>query len=197
MKLLKKQPVAILIALIVVAGALVFGVNRSVGAEVEAVRAQFYSGVFDPQAGFTRTGIHGQLTQRSTAALRMLSIGEFSHPDSEELAEVELQLRTAQGALISALTHGMGPSALFSIDQALELAAERYFAVLHPLVVEAEGEDLAALEAAYGTMQGAARVIRESGYNEAVRTFHRTVMGQFPMNVLRPIVFQQMPELFA
>jgi len=197
LKHLKKQPVAILLALLVVAGALFFGVNRSVSEQVAAMKEQFYNGVFDPAVGYVRPGIHGQLTQRTTAALRMLSIGEHSHADSEELDDAARDLLAARAELLDLLTAGAGPSALFPADQALGMAAVRYYAILHPLVLEAEGEDLPALEAAYGTMQSAARVILESGYNEAVGTFHRTVLGQFPMNILRSIVFVQMPELFA
>jgi len=68
---------------------------------------------------------------------------------------------------------------------------------LHPLVVEAEGEDLQALESAQSTMQNAARVIRESGYNEAIRSFHQNVLGGFPASLLMQIVFVNPPELFA
>ena len=197
MRILKKQPVAILIALIVVAGAIFFGINRSVGEEVAAVRAQFYEGVFDPQAGFTRAGIHGQLTQRTTAAMRMLSIGAHSHGDSEELEQAGRELHAARTALIDLLTVGAGPRALFAADQELTLASMRYFSLLHPLVEAAEGEDLQALEGANHTLLAAAGAIEASGYNEAVGAFHRTVLGQFPMNVLRALVFVQMPELFA
>ena len=199
MKLLKKQPVAILIALLLMAGSIVFGINRSVGEEVTAVKDQFINGVFDPQAGFVRPGIHGQLTQRTTAAMRMLSIGEHNRGDvyGRGFAEATQELQAARAAMIELLTVGAGPRALFAADQELSLAAERYFAILHPLVVAADGEDLEALESAYNTMQSAARVISESGYNEAVGAFHRTVLGQFPMNILQPIVFVQMPELFA
>ena len=197
MKHLKKQPVAILIALIIVAGAIFLGVNRSVNEQVAEIKAQFMNGVFDAAAGYTRPGIHGQLTQRTTAAMRMLSIGEHSHADSQELTDAGRELHAARSALIDLLTVGAGPSALFQADQIFDMAADRYYALLHPLVVEAEGEDLQALEAADATMRGAARVIEESGYNELVGTFHRTVLGQFPMNVLRVMVFVRMPELFA
>ena len=197
MRVLKKQPVAILIALIVVAGAIFFGVNRSVGEEVAAVRAQFYEGVFDSQAGFTRPGIQGELTQRTTAAMRMLSIGEHSHADSSELEQAGRELHAARAALIDLLTAGAGPSALFAADQTLSLAAARYYAILHPLVEAAVGDDLEALEASHNTLLAAAGVIETSGYNEAVGAFHRTVLGGFPMNVLRAFVFVQMPELFA
>jgi len=195
LKYLKKQPVALLIALVLMAGSLFFGVNRSVSEEVTAVREQFYSGVFDPSVGYVRPGIHGQLVQRTTAALRMLSIGEHSH--SGELAEAGAELQGARGALLDLLTIGAGPSALFQADQDLTVAAERYFALLHPLVLEAEGEDLQALESANSTMLSAARVIETSRYNETVGVFHRTVLGQFPMNFLRALVFVEMPELFA
>ena len=114
-----------------------------------------------------------------------------------ELADAGRDLEAARRELLDLLTVGAGPSALFLADQDLTLQAMRYFSLLHPLVVEAEGEDLAALEAANNTMQSAARVIETSGYNESVGVFHRTVLGQFPMNFLREIVFVQMPELFA
>ena len=195
LKHLKKQPVALLIALLLVAGSLFLGVNRSVSEEVAAVKEQFYSGVFDPTVGYVRPGIHGQLVQRTTAALRMLSIGEHSH--SGELESAAEDLSAARGALLDLLTVGAGPGALFQADQALTVAAERYFALLHPLVEEAEGEDLLALEAANSTMLSAARVIETSRYNETVGVFHRTVLGPFPMNFLRTIVFVEMPELFA
>ena len=197
MRVLKKQPVAILIALLVVVGAIFFGINRSVGEEVAAVRAQFYEGVFDPQAGFTRPGIQGQLTQRTTATMRMLSIGEHSHADSSELEQAGRELHTARTALIDLLTVGAGPSALFAADQELTLVSMRYFSLLHPLVEAAEGEDLEALEGANNTLLAAAGAIETSGYNEAVGAFHRTVLGGFPMNILRAFVFVQMPELFA
>lgn len=197
MKILKKQPVAILVALLIMTLALVYGVNRSVGEQATAVKDQFYNGVLDGQAGFRRAGIHGQLTQRTTAAMRMLAIGDFSHPDEPELQTAGAELQTARAEMIDLLTEGAAPGALFVADQNLTLAAQRYFALLHPLVTAAQGEDLEALEAAEDTMQNAARVIAESGYNEAVGVFHRTVMGNFPMTVLRAIVFVQMPELFA
>jgi len=197
MRHLKKQPIAILLALVLVAGSLFFGVNRSVGEQVTIVKEQFFNGVLDPAAGFVRPGIHGQLTQRTTAALRMLSIGAYSHGDEAELEDAHRALEQARRGLLDLLTAGAGPSALFVADQTLTVAAERYYALLHPLVVAAEGEDLLALEGANNTMLNAARVIRESGYNEAVGTFHRTVLGQFPMNILRAFVFVQMPELFA
>ncbi|MCL2842893.1 MAG: hypothetical protein FWE28_05420 [Oscillospiraceae bacterium] len=197
MKILKKQPVAIFVALIIMALALVYGVNRSVSEQVTAVKDQFYNGVFDEQAGFRRAGIHGQLTQRTTAAMRMLAIGDFSHPDVAELQTAGAELQSARNEMIALLTEGATPSALFLADQNLTVATQRYFALLHPLVAAAQGEDLEALEAAEDTMQNAARVISESGYNEAVGVFNRTVMGGFPMTVLRVIVLVQMPELFA
>ena|GEM_PF-292987 len=197
MRHLKKQPVAIFIALVLMTLSLVYGVNRSVGERATAVKEQFYHGVFDGQAGFYRPGIQGQLTQRTTAALRMLSIGEYNHREDEALVTAGLDLHEARLHLIDLLAEGATPHVLFQADQDLALAALRYYALLHPLVVSAEGEDLAALESAEHTMLGAARVIAESGYNEAVGLFNRNVMGRFPMNVLRSIVFVQMPELFA
>ena len=198
MRHLKKQPVAILLALILVAGSVFLGVNRSVSEQVAVLKEQFYNGVFDPAVGYVRPGIHGQLTQRTTATLRMLTIGAgYHHADEAELRDAHQALEQARSVLLNLLTAGAGPSALFVADQAMTMAVERYYALLHPLILADEGEDLQALESANDTVLNAARVIQQSGYNEAVGAFHRTVLGQFPMTVLREIVFVQMPELFA
>jgi len=196
MKLLKKQPIALLIALIVILGATFFGANRSLGAEVRQTTAQFYDGVFSETQGRVLPSIYGQLGQRSTAALQILSIGEHSHGDDVALNAAGTELRAARQDLVALLTSG-SPGELFVADQVLGVTVERYYAILHPLVVVAEGDDLAALENAFNTMQSAARVIRDSGYNEAIRDFHRTVLGRFPTNILIEIVFVSPPELFA
>jgi len=196
MKLLKKQPIALLITLLIVFVATFFGVNRSLGAEIRQAEDQFYSGVFDPAQNRVLSSIFGQLEQRATASLRILSIGEHSHPNDAALHGVGADLREARRMMIELLTSG-SPQALFQADQDLQLAVERYYAVLHPLIQGAEGEDLEALESAYNTMENAARVITQSGYNEAIREFHRTVLGAFPTNVLMNFVFVSPPELFA
>ena len=196
MKLLKKQPIAVLIALLVVLGATFYGANRSLGLEIRQVADQFYDGVYDPIQGRVLPSIYGQLEQRATAALRMVSIGEHSHGDNVDLSDAATDLLAARQDLIAMLMTG-SPGELFLADQVLDIAATRHYAILHPLVVAAEGEDLAALESAYNTMQSAARVIRESGYNEAVRGFHRNVLERFPANLLMEIVFVRPPELFA
>jgi len=196
MKLLKKQPIAILLALIIIAGATFFGANRSLGAVSREAAAQFYGGVYSEAQGRVLPSIYGQLEQRATASLRILSIGEHSHGGDPALSTAEADLRDARRTLVDLLASGT-PSALFEADQALELATERYAALLRPLIEEADGEDLDALDSAQNTMQSAARVIRESGYNEAIRTFHRDVLGRFPTSFLMGIVFVDPPELFA
>jgi len=196
MKLLKKQPIAILLALVIIAGATFFGANRSLRAASREATAQFYAGVYDTAESRVRPSIYGQLEQRATASLRILSIGEHSHGGDPALSTAETDLREARRTLVDLLASGT-PSALFEADQALELAAERYAALLRPLIEAVDGEDLDALDSAQNTMQNAARVIRESGYNEAIRVFHRDVLGRFPTSFLMGIVFADPPELFA
>ena len=197
MEKLKKRPVALLLALLIVAGSLVIGVNRSLGQEISAVGDQFFSGVYDPASGFTRPSIHSQLTRRATAAVRILSIGEHSHGDEASLREAGTELRAARADLVNLLEAGASPRVLHQADQVLASAVDRYYALLHPLVTAALGEDFETLEAEHSAMQSAARVISESGYNEAVGAFNRTVMGEFPIRILRGLIFVQPPELFA
>ena len=197
MEKLKKRPVAFLIAVLLVIGSLLFGVNRSLGQEVRAVEDQFFTGVYDADRGFSRPSIHSQLTRRATAALRILSIGEHSHGEEASLQAPGVELRAAREGLVDLLEAGASPRVLFQADQDLTAAVDRYYALLHPLAVIAQGEDLETLETEHEAMQNAARVIKESGYNEAVGVFNRTVLGQFPLNILRGIVFVQPPELFA
>jgi len=196
MKHLKKQPIAIFLALIIIAGATFFGAHRSLRAASNQVAAQFYEGVYDEVQGRVLPSIYGQLEQRATAALRMISIGEHSHGDDDTLALAEKELRGTRRDLVDLLASG-SPGELFEADQAIGLAAERYHALLRPLVETADGEDLDALDMAWSTMQNAARVMRESGYNEAIRAFHRDVLERFPTRFLMEIVFVNPPELFA
>ena len=200
MKHLKKQPLAMLLALVIVLGGTFIGLNRSLGAEMQQAADQFHNGVFDPVQNRVLPSIFGQLEQRATASLRILSIGEHSHAEDhardDNLNLAAKDLREARQTLITLFTSG-SPRDLFAADQALELAAARYYALLHPLVRSAEGDDLQTLEAAYSTMQSAARVISESGYNEAIREFHGTVLGRFPTNFLMIFVFTDPPELFS
>ena len=43
---------------------------------------------------------------------------------------------------------------------------------------------------------GAALTISESGYNEAVESFGKKVLGEFPVNILRYPAFVKGPEYF-
>ena len=197
MKHLKKRPVAVLIALLVVIVSLLFGVNRSLGQQAAAMTEQFYIGVLDQEAGFRRTSIHSLLDRRATGAVRILSIGTHNFEHEDSLRGPEAELREARETLRDLLEAGAPPRALFRADQALTMALDRYYALLHPLMLEAQREDLETLEAEYAAVLSATRAITESGYNEAVGAFNRMVWGRFPINVLRPIVFVQPPEMFA
>ena len=197
MKHLKKRFVACLIALLVVLISLVFGVNRSLGQQAAAMTEQFYIGVFDAEAGFRRSSIHSQLDRRATGAVRILAIGTHNFENEASLHGPETELREARETLVDLLESGAAPRVLFQADQALTAALDRYYAILHPLMLAAQGDDLEVLEREYAAVLSAARVITESGYNEAVGAFNRTVWTRFPINLLRPVIFIQPPEMFA
>lgn len=197
MKTLKKRPVACLIALLIVLASLVFGVNRSLAQQVTAVNDQFHLGVFDEETGQRRTSIHSQLDRRITGTLRILAIGDLNLRYGESFQALHgpaTDLREARETLRDLLEAGASPRALFQADQTLTIALDRYYALLHPLV---SAETLQTLEEEYEAIVRAAQYITESGYNEAVGAFNRTIWGQFPVSLLRAVIFVQPPEMFA
>ena len=193
MKILKNQAVALLLCLILISGATWYGANRSLGARIYTVNEMFYEGVsYHPELGRPMPSIHGQLSQRATAALRVLSIGEH-RAGLEQSREV---LETARRNL-ARLLDGGSPGELFLADLELSFAFADYIAVLRPMLQAENAPDLETLDAAYDTMRNAARVIRDSGYNEVVLAFYDEVLGRFPTNILINIVSHNPPERFA
>ena len=185
--LLKNRRVAVIIAIIVILLSTVFGVNRSLGEKAAEVRDLFENGVYDQNQRYSRRSIASQLRVRSDASLGLLSISS-----SHSLLEDEVKtLRSARDQLLTA----SGPGAKYDADEAMG----RAFSDLYDKLSTVSDDVDSATRADYylSQMQGAARVIESSGYNEAVRAFDRSVMSVFPINFLKRISFVQDPELFA
>ncbi len=192
MEFFKKRRNAILIAVVVIVLATVFGVHRSLSSAIRKVEDGFADGVFSETLGYQLPSIESQLRVQSNAGTNMLTIGaKYGAVSAETQA-----LREARLSLQELLEGDAGPSLLYDADQRFVEAAEALYRALSALD-DLTAADRADLETDYGNITGAARVIANSEYNDSVRAFQRDVLGVFPTNLLRHIAFVDGPELFA
>ena len=173
--------VLVLVAVIVIFT--IFGVHRSLGAQAAAVEDQFYDGVkYD---GYTHKSINSQLSNRTDAALGLISIAS-----KYGLEDGVSSLRDARNELLEA----KGISEKSALNRQLDSAFNALYSAL--TAEDLSDSDMNAALDYNSTFTGSQKVIDESGYNEAVRKFNREVMSVFPINFLKHISFVSSPELF-
>lgn len=198
MNFLKKRRNAFLIAAVIVILATLFGAYRSLGESSQEVSDTFYDGVYDSSLGYTLPSIYGQLQKRAASAMNMITIG-VSYEGDEAGSDTD-SLRSARNELLDAMTGGDGPAVLFDLDTRLQESADALYDTLYLQLAASSDSgatsDMADLESDYDTLNNAARVIGESGYNEHVRAFNRSVLSVFPANLLKTVTFVRTPELF-
>jgi len=186
MKILKSRGAAAAIAVIIVVLATLFGVHRSVGAQIEKLEQTFYDGVYIEKGDYTETSIASQLAQRSNAANGLVSVaGGFDALQAETKA-----MREARNSLIEAERI----SEMYDANIMLQDAYE----ALYPLLLDQDLSEnqRAAAENYRSTMDGAQAVIDRSAYNEAVEEFESGILGAFPVNLLKYPAFAGSPEKF-
>jgi len=195
-KFFQKRSTASLIAAVVVILSVLFGAHRSLGDAVGSVSDTFYNGVYDTAGNYIRRSVYSQLEKRRDTAMSMISLADV-YGESDAVAAARESLRQARATLAVNMDAGAGPKTLYGDNLALQRAADDLYAVLHGAISQASAtEDLILLENHYATLGNAARLIEESGYNEAVRAFQHSVLSVFPANVLRAVTFVTPPELF-
>ena len=167
-----KTAVAVLVAVVIVFS--LIGVNLSVARQADKV-----GGVFDE-----RLGIGFQLEEQRKAAMSLYSFGAGIDAVSEEYDA----LRSA--ASLEAETMDEKYEAFLAIGEA-------YPAFVKKLSESDAQYNRDAVESLARTLDGAESAISKSGYNSAVMSFYSDVLGVFPVNVLRPIIFCDMPEYFG
>lgn len=190
MERLKKRQTAVVIAVLVVALATLFGAHRSLAAAVGAVEDQFYNGAWDEAQGYRQPSIYSQLEKRVEASLGFLTIAD-SFDDLQSETEALRQARFD-------LTEAMDDKAItrmYTANEDLQSACETLYGLLTGKSLTEE--QTASLERFAATMSGAQSVIRDSVYNAAVSTFLRDTLLEFPANILKNLTFVKSPEFFG
>ena len=173
MKLLKNRAVAIIITVVCSISALLCGVHFSLARQCSKIEAGFYDGVvYD---GYKHPSIDEQLSERCAASLGIISM--LDDDTAKELTE-------ARRALLDAETI----SEKCTANDKLQRAYER----VKPFIgtSEAEKEYISA-------MDNTQRLINDSGYNDSICLYDKTVLNAFPIRLLKNIVNAKLPEGFG
>ena len=167
MSFFSKRPVAVIFAAAIVISSTLFGAKLSLDSDSRDIEDLFYSGVeYD---GYVHKSIYSQITQRTDAANGLLSVA-YNYDLSTEYEA----LKTARDNLIGTtnITY------YFYGDQALETAFLNLCNALNN--TNLSERDIAAVENYTSVFNNAGLVIEKAGYNDAVRSFYRDEIYQFP-----------------
>jgi len=184
MSVLRKKPVAILIAALIVVLSTLIGARTSLSRTSGEVEELFYSGVeYD---GYVHSSIASQLTKRAEAANGLLSVGRAHDLNSECTALAQAREELMAGGTIS-------------VQYLNDVALEKAFAVLQAALGKCAltERETAAVETYVSTFNNAAHVIGASGYNDAVRKAYSSTFGRFPANVLCSVTGVKAPQYFS
>ena len=184
--MLKKRPIAILIAVAVISLSTIFSAHRTLGAKSQEVSDSFYSGVYDSEWNTNRKSISSQLVKRDEASNALLSVAS----DYKEAADATLELRESRNAFL----RSNGRHETFKNNEELTKSFDRLISQMNSLELSSREEDI--VEDSITSFRGAQNVINNAGYNELVREFERNTLNVFPANVLKTVAFVKTPELF-
>lgn len=185
MDFLKKRPVAILLAIVIVLGSTLLSVNVKLGKKCAAVTNGFYSGVtYD---GYKHPAVSAQLENISAAALGMASLGS-SYTGVDVKA-----VQTAQEDLNSSIQNG-SVSQIYDRYAALIAETDKLDAAMK--AQKLSDRDATGLSEYESTISAAQGVIEKSGYNETVRDFLSGTYNVFPANMFAGICGVKAPQLF-
>ncbi len=184
MSFFKRKWVAIVIAFIVIVSATNSGATASMERASREVEELFYSGV--EVDGYLHPSIYSQLQKRCDAANGLISLGR------------KYDLSTESDALAEAreyVGYSSSPSGYYYNDVDLETAFDALCAKLSEC--ELADRDREMMDEYVSTFDNAARVIADSGYNDAVREFYRDVVYQFPAEWFYDNLYIETPSYFG
>ena len=181
MGILQKRPAAIAIAAAVIVLSSQFGAPRSLSKLCRNVDEQFYTGT---GVGTDHTGIYAQLQNACDAANALSSVG------TSEQAHV---LRQARTQLLDAMDAG-DRHEMYEAAEAMFAEAYTFMEALgdQPL----SEEDYSYAGSRYDNITGAARVIRDSGFNAAVDALADGALARFPARQLAALTGVDLPERY-
>jgi len=187
MAVFKKYSCACLILFAVIIITTLLGVQFSLTRQTKKIEAMFTDGVYIEKDRYTQPSISSHLDARAKAALGFAgTASKYPAAAAEEEA-----LREARRALVDADSI----SGKYAANEALEKAWPVLFELLSSL--DPDETDQAAMEAYADDLSGAQKAIQNSAYNQKVSEYRRTVLGTFPISVLRLAVPADEPEYFA
>jgi len=156
MKVLGNRGVAVIITVVVLIFATLFGVYRSAGRVTREVEAMFYDGVYLREQGFTQPGINSHLVNCANAALSLATLME-GYPELSGRVEELLSARREFMAAESIMLKGSATREMRdSFIRLLEAARG----------VDLSDRDKEAAAQLYATFNGALIAAFNSRYNE-------------------------------
>lgn len=182
MSILKKTSTATVICVVVCIISLLLGVHLSVNRQLNKLEDAFTHGVYSKDAGYTLPSIQEQLDERYDAAIGIISLIP---------SELASDLRIACDMLLEA---GSIPEK-YAANTALQAAYEDMLANIDISVFDER--TLGGFNDYCSTMDNSQRLIETSGYNEAAAEFENSVLGSFPLSILKYPAFAGSPEYFG
>jgi len=185
MGFLKNRKVAIVITVIFIVLATLFGVGRSLNRLARDVEVMFYEGVYMEDAGFVQPGINLHLENITQAALDCSSM----FAGHAELADVSEVLMIARRGMLEAGSISEKHAAYEKINRAFT----DFFSKAHTIELSERDADSIALYSSIFT--GAVGAIQSSEYNVKAGNF---MSGASPIAfLLKPFVFVSSPQSFG
>ncbi|MDL2300352.1 hypothetical protein LJC01_01765 [Clostridiaceae bacterium OttesenSCG-928-D20] len=186
MKFLKKRPVAIILAIIIVIGSTVISAHRHIQKECQELEDCFYTGAYNEERGSIDASINSQIQVMLNSSLGVVSISS-KYPQLEEQTEILRESRdnlNREGEISSKYQ----PYSVLIDDFAILVSSLRE--------IELSDSDSENLSSYVRKFEGAQNVIAKSTYNDNIRKFKREYLGSFPVNFLKHIAFVREPSLF-
>ena len=185
MEVFKKPWVAVLVSIALVLASTLISAGTKLDRKAAEVTDGFYEGVtYD---GYKHPSIYSQLSNLCGAADGIAAIAANNGIDCNELTKASNGLK----ASISTMHDNI--SAIYESYSALSGALSKFLLRLPEDQLSAR--ELEGLEQYRQTVDGAASVIDEAGYNESVRSFKSTLL--FPADVFMFVCGVDYPEYFS
>ena len=185
METLKKRPIAILLALVIVAGSTFLSVSIKLGRECQKITDGFYSGV--TYAGYEHPSVQSQLKNISGAALGVATLAaNYTGIDASAVKQDCTDLN-------SSLENG---SVGEIYDRYSLLTADTTALIADMRRQPLSDRDASGVTQYEGIISSAVGVIDKSGYNDTVRDFMRDTYNLFPASMFAGVAGVKSPELF-
>lgn len=181
MKFFKNRAVAVLLALLVVAGSTLLNTQIRLSEKCRQVEDGFYASETGSKS------IYAYLGDRLDAANGLWTI-LINHD-----AEAAAALNQARSALLG-VYDARDIAGMYGANNALQQAFDKAAAAVAGYDLTSSESD--ALNDYTISFAGAQKMIDKSGYNTVVLDFTRTTYEKFPANLLAPLVGVEAPELF-